>query len=204
MRTSPILLLAACATTSAPRTSTAPRGLRADEHLVAARQHDELARRVAPPPVYSPGVPGAPWFFSWDTSAEHQRMAATHRSNALALEAAYEEACGDRPHAQVSSSPLAHALGIWNTSAGVVVYLPADAGPPERLLADLKCHRAWMMLEPALGMEECPLDLPGLLLDARGDRESITLSIVSRDLGLVDELHRRAARELELSLRHEH
>jgi len=86
---------------------------------------------------------------------------------------------------------------MWKTSAGVIVYLAADAGPPERLLADLKCHRAWMMLQSAAGMDECPLDLPGLLLDARGDRENITLSIVVRDPALVDELHRRIARELE-------
>jgi hypothetical protein len=198
MRTSPILILAACATTAAPRSSTGPRGLRADEHLAAARQHDELAQRAAAPVAYTPGVPATPWFFSWDTSADHERLAATHRSQALALEAAYQEACGDRPHAQLSLSPLArHAVGMWKTSAGVIIYLSADAGTAEHLLADLKCHRAWMMLQ-ASGMEECPLDLPGLILDARGDRENITLSIVVRDAALVDELHRRAARELEL------
>jgi hypothetical protein len=205
MRTSPILLLAACATTAAPRTVTGPRGLRADEHRAAAEQHDQLARRTPPAVAYVPGVPASPWFFSWDTSAEHERLAATHRGEALALDAAYQEACGDRPYAEVSISPLTrHALGMWATSAGVIIYLAADAGPPERLLADLRCHRAWMMLQAAAGMDECPLDLPGLLLDARGDRENITLSIVVRDPSVVDELHRRTARELELRNQREH
>lgn len=198
MRTSPIFLLAACATTAAPLTSSGPRGLRADEHLAAAHEHDELARQTALPVVYAPVGGGDPWFFSWNADADHERLAATHRSQAVALEAAYEQACGDRPHAQLAGSPLAeHALGSWNTSAGAIIFMSASAGPPERLLADLQCHRAWMMLQPAFGMEECPLDLPGLLLDARGDRENITLSIVIRDPNLVDELHRRVARELE-------
>lgn len=76
------------------------------------------------------------------------------------------------------------------------VYLRADAGPADRLLADMKCHRAWMMLAPT-DMDACPLDLPGLLLDARGDVEGITLSIVVSDPKLVVEPQRRTAHDLE-------
>jgi len=77
-----------------------------------------------------------------------------------------------------------------------ILYLDPKAGPPDKLLADMKCHRAWMMLAPA-GMEACPLDLPGIVLDAHGDTDGITMSIVVRDPKLVDELHARAVRELE-------
>jgi hypothetical protein len=64
------------------------------------------------------------------------------------------------------------------------------------LLADMKCHRAWMMIAPA-NMEACPLDLPGIVLDAHGDTNGITVSIVVRDPKLVNELHARATRNLE-------
>ena len=84
----------------------------------------------------------------------------------------------------------------FNTSTGEIMYLTPEAGPPERLLADLRCHRAWMMLRPE-NMATCPLDLPGLKVDVRGDKEGITLSIVVENPKLVDELPRRAAHELE-------
>jgi hypothetical protein len=198
MRSAPILFLAACATTTAPGMKSGPRGFHADEHMAAAKQHDAIARNAGPSYTLPPTTTATPWFFSWDTSREHERMAAAHRSRASALYAAYEEACGDRAYVQVSISPLSrHTLGVWNTSAGLIFYLSPAAGPSERLLADLKCHRAWMMLQPSPDMEHCPLDLPGLMLDARGDGDKITLSIVIRDSSLVDELHRRAARVLE-------
>lgn len=53
-----------------------------------------------------------------------------------------------------------------------------------------------MMLAPA-GMENCPLDLPGIKVDVRGDAEGITVSIATTDLDLVSELQRRAAHEME-------
>src|SRR6185503_13508193 len=113
-----------------------------------------------------PDAAPVPWSVSWDAGAEHERLAAVHRSRAGALQAAYDEACGDRPYADVSFSPIArHATGGWNTSSGVILYLPTSAGPADRLIAELNCHRAWMMLQPAADMENCTLDLPGILLD---------------------------------------
>ena len=76
------------------------------------------------------------------------------------------------------------------------MYLSPDAGSPDRLLARMKCHRAAMMLAPS-DMDDCPLDLPDIVLDARGDTEGITISIVARDPKLVPELQRRAAHDLE-------
>lgn len=145
----------------------------------------------------SPSGSGVVWNRSWDTHGEQEQRAKVHRSKAAALQAAYEEACGARPLAEVSISPLKrYASSGWNTSTGVVLYLVPEAGPAERLLADLKCHRAWMMLAPA-DMDDCPLDLPGLALDAHGEGDRITVSISVRDRKLVGELQRRAARELE-------
>jgi hypothetical protein len=148
----------------------------------------------------TPNVPSL-WFATWNTAAEHERAAEVHRSKAAALQAAYTDACGDRPLAEVSISPLQrYAIGGWNTTTGVVLYLAPNVSA-ERLLADLNCHRAWMMLAPA-NMDDCPLDLPGLALDARGESEEITVTIIVRDPKLIGELQRRAATELESAARH--
>jgi hypothetical protein len=172
--------------------------------LEAAKQHDEAARSASKwPDAYGDRAAyNIPWTRSWDTGEEQARLAAIHRSKAAELQASYEEACGARPMEQVSVSPLHRfAVGGWNTSNGVIMYLARDAGAPDQLLADMKCHRAWMMLAPA-GMEDCPLDLPGVQVDAHGDADGITVSIAIRDPNLVEELQRRAAHELESGARH--
>jgi hypothetical protein len=196
--------LIGCATTPSPEPKGGPRGLRASEHIEVARQHDTMAREremwpetrgVGPGDLRQPVA--LPWHRSWDTGAEHDWLAKAHRAQAAEIQAAYEEACGDLPASEVSVSPLeSHGVGGWNTTTGVIMYLAPDAGPPDRLLARMKCHRAAMMLAPA-GMEDCPLDLPGIALDARGDHDGITVSIVVRDAALVPELQRRAAHDLE-------
>jgi hypothetical protein len=201
MRALAVVLVAACATTQAPPPPGGPRGLRATEHLQVARQHDELAQRRTVWPdatSASPDTAGVPWFRSWDTSAEHRELAMAHRSEAERLRDEYERACGARDAAEIALSPLRrYGLGGWPTSSGVILYLDPKAGPPDRLLADLRCHRAWMLLAPAPDMDMCPFDLPDIQLDARGDDDVITLSIVVHDPKLVEELHRRAAHELE-------
>jgi hypothetical protein len=200
MRILTAILLAACAASQPPAPKGGPRGLRASEHLDVARQQDEEAKTAWrwPDAMRSgPNSSNVPWVRSWDAGAEHDRIAAVHRSKADELHLQYGEACGTRDTTDVAVSPLQrHGIGGWNTSAGVILYLSPDAGPPDKLLADMKCHRAWMMLAPA-GMDDCPLDLPGILIDARGDRDVITVSIVIRDPKLVGELQRRAAHDLE-------
>jgi hypothetical protein len=197
-------LLIGCATAPSPEPRGGPRGLRASEHIDAARQHDAVARERAMWPDTRGTGPGdirqpvaMPWYRSWDTAGEHERLADVHRAKASEIHAQYEEACGDLPASEAQVSPLAsHGVGGWNTTTGVIVYLTPEAGPPDRLLARMKCHRAAMMLAPA-GMEDCPLDLPDIALDARGDANGITVSIVVRDPKLVPELQRRAAHDLE-------
>ena len=101
--------------------------------------------------------------------------------------------------ADVATSPLVrYGIGGWPTATGVIVYLSPTAGTPDELLAALKCHRAYMMLAPT-GMDDCPLDLPGLEVDARGDAEGVTLAMTVKDTKLVPELQRRAAHDLEMS-----
>jgi hypothetical protein len=195
-----LVALAACATAPRPEPQGGPRGLRASEHLEAAGQHDQAAsqRSTMPDPrAMSNAYDSSPWTRAWDPGAEQARVAEVHRSQAAALQAEYEEACGTRSLDEVSVSPLVrYGIGGWPTSTGMILYLAPNAGPPDKLLADMKCHRAWMMLAPT-GMDDCPLDLPGIVLDARGDTDGITVSIVERDPKLVDELHRRAMHELE-------
>lgn len=194
------LMVSACATTTTTRPDGGPRGLHANEHLDIARDHAQLADHAAQWPderSLSAGAAGGAWVRSWDTGTEQARLAAIHRSKAAELHAAYEEACGGRGIEDAAVSPLQrYGVSGWNTSTGVILYLSPIPQGPEYLLASMKCHRAWMMLAPA-GMEDCPLDLPEIELDARGDREGITVSIVTRDPALVPELQRRAAHELE-------
>jgi hypothetical protein len=202
-----LLVTAACAASTPPPEAPGSRGPRASEHLVAAHAHESRARERASWPDTRPGdgtgrvdhlLIGTPWHRTWDGVADHERTAAYHRGAAGELRASFERACGARSLAEVSMSPLARfAIGGANIADGVVIYLAPEAGPPERLLADLDCHRAWMMLAPA-NMEHCPLDLLGLRADASGGPEGISVTLTVRDPALVPELQRRAAHELEL------
>lgn len=198
------VLVTACATTRPPPPTGGPRGLRATEHLDVARQHDRAAKEESrwPDTFAATTASGRniPWFRSWDSAVEQERLAEIHRTKAAELQAAYEDACGTRAADETAVSPLQrYAIGGWNTTAGVIVYL-APTTKPDTLMAELRCHRAWMMLAPA-GMDDCPLDLPGLVFDARGDGEGTTLSIVTRDASFVGELQRRTAHDLEAAAR---
>lgn len=203
----PILLclVAACAAPIAnekPR----PRGLRADQHFSIASREGERAEELTRWPDTRPGGDGTnmnqersagTWFGTWDTAREHRRLAQVHSSAAAQLQAEYEEACGEMPAVVVSVSPLQrYAVGGSPTANGTLVLLSANAGPPDRLLATMRCHRAWMMLGHT-DMDDCPLDLPGLQVSARGDASGVELTMTVKDPSLVDELRRRAAHDLE-------
>lgn len=205
------LLLAACANPKPSPQAPGSRGLHASEHLAAAREHDEAAREKSMWPdtrsADSTGrvdqlLIGTQWHRTWDTAADQERAAANHRSEAQAIHAAYERACGDRPLRDIKVSPIVrHGVGGSATKDGVVLHLSAQAGPADRLMADLECHRAWMRLAPA-NMDLCPLDLAGLHVDAVGTAEGITLTLTVDDPALIPELQRRAAHDLELGGTH--
>jgi hypothetical protein len=204
-RAIPLCLAAACAAPIASE-KPGPRGLRADQHLGIASREDQHADELTRWPDIRPGPDGANaneeraagiWYGTWDTGAEHHRLAQVHRSAAAQLEAEYEQACGDLPAEVASVSSLQrYALGGSPTANGTVVLLSAAAGPPDRLLAAMRCHRAWMMLGRT-DMDACPLDLPGLQVSARGDEGGIELTMTVSDPSLIDELRRRAAHDLE-------
>ncbi|HET9990204.1 MAG TPA: hypothetical protein VFQ65_16855 [Kofleriaceae bacterium] len=188
MRAVVFLLISACATTSTSPEG-GPRGLRASDDMYEAHIHDKLARHR----FTGQEENGAPWASHWDTGSENEEAAAVHRSHAAALRDAYEQACKGRTPAQASISPLErHGVGGTVTANAVVFYLEASAGPGDRLLADLECHRAWMMLAPEADDAD-PLDLPGLAIDTTGDLDGITVSIKARDAETLPELQRRAA-----------
>lgn len=196
------LLLVACASPPPVTAPTGgPRGLRASDHLDVAQQHENVSKEATMwPDSMGDGMPHGvpiPWVRSWNEAADHARLAALHRGQAASLQADFERACGTRSIPEVAVSPLVrYGAGGWMTQTGAIVYLSSDAGDPDALLAAMACHRAWMMLAPT-GMDECPLDLPGLVLDARGDADGITVSLGVRDPTLVPELQRRVAIDLE-------
>jgi hypothetical protein len=208
MRYPPLVILLLCNCATAPKPAPAPpgsRGMRASEHLEAASQQDALARQSVAYPDVRPDGTGRvdeaafmiPWTRSWDTQADHDRLAQIHRGAAAQLEAEYQEACGSRGAAEVSASPLErYAIGGSPIRDGVILYLSTDAGAPDKLLADMRCHRAWMMLAPS-DMDDCPLDLANIHVTAHGDSGEIEVTITVSDPKLVPELQRRTSRELE-------
>lgn len=194
-----ITCLIGCAA-APPVQESNPRGLRASDHLAMARQEDEAERRAWMFPDTRSASPTDPpvetWQRRWDPD-EHGRLATMHRARAAEIEAGFAEACAPFQTWEMGLSPIVrYGLGGWNTATGVIIYLSPDAGDAERLLSLLRCHRSWMMLGRS-DMEDCPLDLPGIMLDARGSSDGITISIVARDAAQVPELQRRATLDLE-------
>lgn len=196
-----VLVAVGCASTTTEGPS-GPRGYRADEHLRIAAREDQRADELTHWPDTRPSADGsmrlaAPWYGTWDTANEHQRVAAAHRSAAARLQAEYDEACKDVPSEAVSVSPLQrYGVGGNHVEGGTLVILSPDAGPPDKLLSAMRCHRAWMMIQRA-DMQDCPLDLPGIRVSARGDEKAIEVTITIPDPALVPELRRRAAHDLE-------
>ena len=195
----PVLALVACATPAPTQRGT--RGPRASDHLSAADEHARHAERLTRWPdrlaTSSGSVDTASWYRAWDTVSTELRLARQHRTAAAQLVAAYDEACDDRPAAEVSISPLErYAVGGAPTEEGALLFLVVEAGSPDELMAAMRCHRAWMMLGRS-DMASCPLDLAGLRVSAWGDASGITVEMRVADKQLVPELQRRAAHDLE-------
>lgn len=202
------LLLAACAGPTTTGEKVGPRGLRADQHLAIDHRETARADELTHWPDHPKGLEtsevaprfGA-WLGGWDTTEDHRRLAMIHRSAAAELESEYQQACGETPTNFASISPIQRfGVGGSPIAGGTLVLLAPEAGPPDKLLAAMRCHRAWMMLGKS-NMDDCPLDLPGLHVDARGDEHGIELSVTVSNPALVDELRRRAAHDLEAAQR---
>jgi hypothetical protein len=208
MRALSLIAIAGCSFTPSPEPTGAasPRGLRADQHLERAEDQSELARdrSVWPTPTtMTPGetdimpriVPGP-----LRPSVQHEDAARVHRGAAAGLYAAYQAACGDRPAAEVSVSPLERfQIGGYKTERGVIVLLDRKAGRAREVVSRVECYRAWLMLETR--EREDPLDIPDLHVDARDDREGVTVSLTPADPEWIPELQRRVTVQLEARAR---
>jgi hypothetical protein len=170
-----------------------------------ADAHERAAERQAMYPDTRPDstgrtdqmLVGTTWRRDREGVGDQERAAAAHRSEAQAIYAAYEQACGDRASNEIAVSPIVrYGTGGAPIPGGAVIYLPSSTGSPERLLADIECHRAWMRLAPA-NMDTCPLDLAGLEVSATATPDGITLTLTVADPKLVPELQRRVAHDLE-------
>lgn len=199
------LLVGACASAPPPPPANpSSRGLRATDHLDEARRQDELAHQASMSPDHPPDptllLPLAepmPWMNA--TAAEHEQLAQIHRSAAAKMHAEYDEACHGRDAATIEVSPLQkYAMTASNTANGADLLLAKDAGPVDKLLGDMRCHRAWMMLGPT-DMSLCPLDLAGIHVTARETADAIEVAITADDPRVVDELQHRTAHELEMA-----
>lgn len=196
MRLLSLVLLAACGTAS----PEGPRAIRTPEHLEEARKHDEIARSRTSWPVAEEVTPPArPFAFTWDPDADHTRVR-EQQGEAAAVQQAFKDACHQREVEKTGSPLTRHRVGGWNTEDGVVVLLGVVAGPRETLLADLRCHRAWLMAGPGVD-KDAPLALPGLLVDAKGTQDGIMLTLTLKDAALIPELQRRVVRQIEASRR---
>ena len=199
-----LALVAACATTTtAPSRPKTSRGPRVEDHLDAADQHARRAAELRRWPEaqrtngFTDPASGL-WYRAWDTARENDQLAATHRGEAARLHAQYDDACaGIAPERQRLSPLVRLGEGSMTTSDGVVIFLRADITSAQ-LLAEVRCHRAWMMLAES-GMDTCPLDLPGIRVAAQGDATGISVEISVTDPLLVPELQRRAAHDLEMA-----
>lgn len=207
MKALPILMLAACAAPPShnPTPVLGSRGLRADDHLDAAAQHARRAEELRrwPDTRRAAGAfddaPTGLWYRAWDTAREQEQLATGHRASAAHLQAAFDEACAGVPAADIQVSPFQqYGVGGTQTEHGVIVFLGPTAGPADKLLARMRCHRAWMMLGES-NMSTCPLDLAQLEIRAYGNETGVSVEITTKNDRLVPELQRRAARDLEVA-----
>src|SRR5688572_5204488 len=120
--------VAACAPVARDPERPGSRGLHANEHLEAARQHDEAARARSTWPdtrvTDNTGradqmLIGSTWNRQWNTE-DQERAAAMHRGEAQAIYEWYERACSGRPSSEVSVSPIVrYGTGGGTTADGV-------------------------------------------------------------------------------------
>ena len=128
----------------------------------------------------------------WVRALEEERQADAHLTAAAALRARYEERCAGVATEDVQMSRLQRlARGGEPRKDGVVVFLPASAGPADRLVEALRCHQAWVRLGEAEG-DQCPLEITGVDLVAYGDDTGVSVEITVSDPALDGELQRRA------------
>lgn len=194
-----LAIVAACAAPSAH--GTRPGDMTATEHLAQAR---EASLQAATPygaypytlgghGVHGRGSHWSPWYYYWDPRAEYVALADAHRTAADELRVRYESACALVPRGAEAVSPLAaYATASETMDRGVVILLAPEAGPPEAVLARLRCRRAWLALEPRPDAADEPLLLDGAIAVAHANDAGTVVMLTVMDRAAVAELRRRA------------
>lgn len=188
-----VSFLIACGSSAKPPPEP-PRDLHATEHREAAEAHAARAAELArlTDALGGPTRRNAdPVNALWVRSIEEESAAGEHIREAERIETDAAAACAGMSEAQKQRSPIQRfAIGWLRTPEGVVVLLPTTAGEPDQLVAELRCHRAWMQLGNAPA-DKCPLDLGGVDIVAYGDRRGISVELTLRDHSQIAELQRR-------------
>ena len=189
--------VAAC--TASRAAGTRPNDMTATEHLEQARAASLRAASARPGP-YGVGPHHAsrywshwyPWYYYWDPAAEYAALAQAHQAAAQELRVRFESACALVPRGLEATSTLVlYTTDLESVESGLIVHLAPEAGPPEMVLAGLRCHRAWLMLEPRDGAGDEPLLLDDILIVAHAGRTGTDVIFTVTRRGLVAELRRR-------------
>jgi len=196
-----LVLGVACASQRSP--GTRPGDMTAREHLAQAQAHGRRASTTYARSVHH-GAPyywssaWYPWYYYWDPALDHLDLADGHAKAAATLEADYEASCLLVARGLEAISPMElYATGSAPLDNGVVVHLMAAAGPPDMLLAELRCHRAWLRLAPRPGAADNVLMLDGLLIVVHATSEVVEVMFTVGDRALVPELRRRTQATVE-------
>lgn len=203
-----ILITAACGAASP---GTRPADMTASQHLAAASEHSQQITGTRAHGGFIGGYPGwayygyrgfgysYPWHYTWDPDEEHRALAAAHRDAAEQLKLQYETACAAVPRALEASSLLdAFVSGGSPLDRGVVFHLSEQAGPPELVLAQLRCHRAWLQLSPTAEAADSPLLVEGVTWTTHAPASAgVEVMATAKDERSAAELRRRAALVIE-------
>lgn len=194
------MLAGACAT---GHHGTRPDDMTAAEHTAAAREHSEQVTGMHghayyPGPYYGSrwghGYGSYPWYYSWDPDEEHRALAAAHRDAAEQLKLEYEVACTLIPRGLEARSPLdAFTTSTSPFDHGIVFQLSEQAGPPEVVLAQIRCNRAWLKLAPSDAAANSPLLVEGVTWNAHAVANGVEVTATARDDHGRAEFVRRAA-----------
>lgn len=143
------------------------------------------------------------------TAEEHRARAAEHRAAAAALRDAEERACVGIAENDRDMSPFAHRADIASVSVleedvpvgrttmhrrrgARVVFRARPAMTAAWLQRVVDCHLARNAVEGSMGMDYCPLAIPGVRASVEEIRAGFAVDVVADDEAVVDEVIRRA------------
>jgi hypothetical protein len=195
------LALAGCG----PTPGTRPHDMSAKDHRDQAALHYGRANnRSTAYPVYT--LRGSPWYhpwhhgwypyyYRWDSGASyHALQGEEHLDAARQLEDEYAQACELVPLGMESVPPFdGYVTGLDELDDGVVLHLAPEAGPPDLLMLQLRCHRAWMWMEGGARMDDDPLAMEGIVVTVHATENGVDVMLTTANADDRAELRRRAA-----------